>query len=128
MRNKLGWAKEEIVVKRVKNSNGPGNVILAEIETESHTEVFSSFGGRDVPSGKVVEALVNQVREFTTSDAPVGEYLADQLMIPLALAGGGSYRAIKASLHARTNKDVIARFLGTGMRIEDSSSGSWFRC
>lgn len=120
LHNKLGWSKDEITVQRVNNSKGPGNVIMAEIETESHTEVFSSFGGRDVPSSKVVDGVVNQVREYTASEPPVGEHLADQLMIPFALAGGGSYLAIKASLHARTNKDVIEQFLGPVLGIVDS--------
>jgi len=126
LRNKLGWASIEITVQRVNNSKGPGNVIIAEIETESHTEVFSAFGGRDVPSSKVVDGVVSQVREFTASEAPVGEHLADQLMIPFALAGGGSYRAIKASLHARTNKDVIEQFLGPNIEIEEDGFSSLF--
>jgi len=121
LRTKLGWSKDDVTIQRVKNSNGPGNVIMAEIETDSHTEVFSSFGGRDVPSWKVVDGVVNQVREYIASKSPVGEYLADQLMIPFALAGGGRYHAIKASLHARTNKDVIEQFLGPILDVRSES-------
>lgn len=32
-------------------------------------------------------------------------------MLPMALAGGGSFTADRLSLHALTNAEVIARFL-----------------
>ncbi|MBI1178609.1 RNA 3'-terminal phosphate cyclase [bacterium] len=111
LRNKLNWPEDAIELTRFKSSAGPGNAVMAEVESEHVTEVFTGFGERDIPSGKVVGGVVDQVREYLTSDAPVGEYLADQLMIPLAVAGGGRFRAVKASLHARTNAEVIGRFL-----------------
>lgn len=39
------------------------------------------------------------------------EYLAGQLMVPLAMAGGGSFSCESVSLHARTNAAVIEAFL-----------------
>lgn len=121
LRNKLNWPEDNIEVVRVKNSAGPGNVVMAEVESESVHEVFTGFGERDVPSGKVVGGVIDQVREYLAASAPVGEHLADQLMIPLALAGGGSYRAIKASLHARTNAEVIGRFLAKAPSIAEAT-------
>jgi RNA 3'-terminal phosphate cyclase (ATP) len=41
----------------------------------------------------------------------VGSYLADQLLVPLALAGRGSYRTVAPTPHTLTNADVIGRFL-----------------
>jgi RNA 3'-terminal phosphate cyclase (ATP) len=119
LRNKLNWPEDDIEIVRVKNSAGPGNVVMAEVESESVHEVFTGFGERDVPSGKVVGGVIDQVREYLAGSAPVGEYLADQLMVPLALAGGGSYRAVKASLHARTNAEVFAKILDAHIHILD---------
>lgn len=127
LRNKLNWPEDDFEIVRVKNSAGPGNVVMAEVESESVHEVFTGFGERDVPSGKVVGGVIDQVREFLAGSAPVGEYLADQLMIPLALAGGGSYRAIKASLHARTNAEVIGRFLDCRLEICDRDGTALFQ-
>jgi RNA 3'-terminal phosphate cyclase (ATP) len=101
-------------------------VIMAEVANESVHEVFTGFGARDLPSGKVVGDVIDQVREYLASSAPVGEYLADQLMIPLALAGGGSYRAVKASLHARTNAAVIGQFLDRTIEICDRDGAALF--
>jgi RNA 3'-terminal phosphate cyclase (ATP) len=45
------------------------------------------------------------------SDAAAGEHLADQLLPPMALAGGERFTASTVSSHAQTNAAVIARFL-----------------
>ena len=40
---------------------------------------------------------------------PVGRHLADQLVLPLALAGGGSFRTLPPTQHTRTQLDIIPR-------------------
>ncbi len=37
--------------------------------------------------------------------------MTDQLLLPMALAGAGSFTALKMNLHAQTNVEVIAKFL-----------------
>jgi RNA 3'-terminal phosphate cyclase (ATP) len=56
---------------------------------------------------------------YLAADVPVGEHLADQLLIPLALAGGGSFRTLPLSSHGRTNAVIIARFLPVRICMED---------
>ena len=51
------------------------------------------------------------MRNYLSSRALVGEHLADQLLIPLALAGGGSFTTGALSLHTRTNIETIRQFL-----------------
>jgi RNA 3'-terminal phosphate cyclase (ATP) len=41
----------------------------------------------------------------------VGEHLADQLLLPFALAGGGSFSAVNVNMHAKTNMEVIRQFV-----------------
>ena len=56
------------------------------------------------------------------------EYLADQLMIPLAFAGG-EYRATQISLHSQTNKEVIETFLQAKLELnQESAHGVIFSC
>jgi len=45
------------------------------------------------------------------SGAVAGEHLADQLLLPFALAGGGTFTAEKLNLHSRTNMEIIRSFL-----------------
>jgi len=53
----------------------------------------------------------------------VGEHLADQLLLPLAVAGGGRFRCADLSLHASTNIDTIRAFLDVQIRTEKHAGG-----
>jgi len=86
-----------------------GNVVTIEIECEHVTEVFTGFGERGLRSEPVAEKAVKQARRYLGSEAAVGEYLADQLL--MAMAGGGSFTTPPLSRHATTNIEVIAKFL-----------------
>jgi RNA 3'-terminal phosphate cyclase (ATP) len=110
-----------------KDSPGPGNIVLIEVESSEVTELFSAFGRLGVPSDKVAEEAVREVREYLVSRSVAGEHLADQLLLPLALAGGGSFTATKVTRHARTNQDVISRFLPILFENEDLDDHSKVR-
>ena len=56
---------------------------------------------------------------YLGSNAAVGPYLADQLLLPLALAGGGRFTTVRPSLHSRTAAEVIAQFLDVHIAFED---------
>ena len=49
--------------------------------------------------------------------------MADQLLIPMALAGGGTLRSLKPTAHTVTNADVIRRFLDVTIAVELESDG-----
>jgi RNA 3'-terminal phosphate cyclase (ATP) len=53
--------------------------------------------------------------KYRAPEAPwcgaAGEHLADQLLLPFALAGGGAFTAEKLNLHSRTNMEIIRCFL-----------------
>jgi RNA 3'-terminal phosphate cyclase (ATP) len=109
------------IVKLTKDSTGPGNIVFIEIESDHVTEVFSSFGRLGVPSERVAEEAVREAREYLVSRAVAGEHLTDQLLLPMALAGGGSFTAIKLSRHARTNQAVISKFLPVDFEVENAA-------
>ena len=54
-----------------------------------------------------------------------GPFLADQLLLPFALAGGGSFTTVKPTQHSLTAADIIQRFLGRGCRFERHASGAY---
>jgi RNA 3'-terminal phosphate cyclase (ATP) len=84
------------------------------------TEVFSAFGRLGVVAESVAAEAVREAREYLVSRAIAGEHLTDQLMLPFALAGGGSFTATKISRHAKTNQDVISKFLPVRFEMEES--------
>ena len=122
-KNRLNWLAEEVTIQAIKRGRGSGNAVLATLTHEQHTEVFSSIGGPRLSSDQVIAKLVAQIRDYQSSTAPVGEHLADQLMLPFALAGIGHYHVIKASSHALTNKQVIEAFLGPIIQLERTPDG-----
>jgi len=118
VQSKLGWAPESLELRVIPGTPGPGNVLLIEIESEQVTEVFSGFGERGVRAEAVAERVVEDVRCYLKAGVPVGAYLADQLLLPLALAGGGAFRTQGLSRHATTNIEVIQRFLDVAIIAE----------
>jgi RNA 3'-terminal phosphate cyclase (ATP) len=107
----LGWSGDNLRIVQLPPNQGPGNVLLATLEHEHVTAVFASFGEKSVTAENVAKSLLNRVRRYLASGAVADEYLADQLMVPLALAGGGAFTLDKVSQHALTNATIIERFL-----------------
>ncbi len=125
IQKKLSWPSECLHIEQAGDSHGPGNVLCAELESEQVTEVFTAFGERGVTAEKVAEKVVKSVREYLTADVPVGPHLADQLLIPMAMAGGGRFRTLAPTLHTTTNMEIIRKFLEVDIRAEHSESGAW---
>ncbi|MEM1445339.1 MAG: RNA 3'-terminal phosphate cyclase [Planctomycetota bacterium] len=124
-RRKLGWNEAACAVQEVKDSPGPGNLVTLEIESAGADEapgvceVFTGFGEVGRKAEVVANAAVRQAQRYLKSLAPVGEYLADQLLLPMAIAGGGSYRAQTFSRHTRTHVDLVQRFLDVRIAADD---------
>jgi RNA 3'-terminal phosphate cyclase (ATP) len=73
----------------------------------------------------VAEQAAIEAAGYLATGAPVGEHLADQLLIPLALAGGGSYTTGKPSLHTTTNIEIIQKFLDVEIKLTHASDNVW---
>ena len=125
LRDELKWREEECGVEAVPYPVGPGNVVVLAVEAEHVTEVFTGFGERGRPAEEVAKAAAEGAKCWIEADVPVDEHLADQLLIPLALAGGGSFRTTRPSLHTTTNAEVIQRFLPVNIRMEQESEQAW---
>ena len=130
---KLSWKQEWLQAKVVSDSHGPGNILLLEIRGESSHEVIAAFGARGVSAEAVAEHAADEARRYLASDAPVGVHLADQILLPLSIAGEGSYRTSTPSRHLRTNAEVIEMFLHRRIRMDPmvayicSPTSSWNR-
>ncbi len=123
--DRLSWSKDCLQVKNIVNSKGPGNIVSLEIECENITEVFTAFGQKGIPAEIVAENAVKEAEEYLDSDAPVGKYLADQLLIPAALAGGGKFRTILPTHHTITNIEIIKKFLPVEITTTQLHDKTW---
>jgi RNA 3'-terminal phosphate cyclase (ATP) len=124
LRRRLDWPEDCVAVEEVE-SPGPGNVLIVELESEHVTEVFAGFGQRGVRAEAVAEGVAREVRRYLDAEVPVGPHLADQLLVPLALAGGGRFRTLAPSEHTRTNIETLRQFVEVRIRCEEIAPGTW---
>lgn len=120
VRARLGRTVDAVEIVEVGDSAGPGNLLCLEIESEQVTEMVCAFGERGKPAERVAQEAVAAARRYLDAGVPVGEHLADQLLLPLALAGGGSFTTLPLTPHATTNAAVIGRFLGVRVEVQET--------
>ena len=122
---RMGWGDDQILLRGLSNDQGPGNALLITLEHEAVTEVFTGFGEKGVSAEMVAEKTVDAARRYLASAAAVGPHLADQLLLPLALAGGGSFTASAMTQHALTNAEVIRHFLPVAISMDRTGDEAW---
>lgn len=118
----LGWDLGAIHIEPVLDPVGPGNAVLIELESECVTEVFTAFGERSVRAEQVAAKAAQEAKRYLEAAVPVGEHLADQLLLPMALARGGTIRTFAPTLHTRTNAEVIRMFLPVSISMDMESA------
>lgn len=121
----LGWPEESRRIVQLPERTGPGNIVMLEAEFEQLTEITSGFGKLGVSAETVGEHAAKRMAGYLASPAAAGPYLADQLLLPMALAGGGSFTTVKPSQHSRTGAEVIGRFLDMRISFDEHESGCW---
>jgi RNA 3'-terminal phosphate cyclase (ATP) len=119
----LGWPQEARIIERLHEELGPGNILMLEAEFDHVTEIASGFGQLGVTAQTVGEKAAKRMAGYLASRAAVGPYLADQLLLPMALAGGGRFTTVKPSAHSRTAAAVIERFLDVRVSFEEQPGG-----
>lgn len=123
VKQQMSWSDEQLLLREINRQQGPGNVLLLTLEHENVTEVFTGFAERGVAAEVVAKGAVAKAQKYLTSNAAVDTYLADQLLLPMALAGGGSFTATEWSQHSATNAEVIQMFLPIAIKAEKLADG-----
>jgi RNA 3'-terminal phosphate cyclase (ATP) len=125
LRERLAWPPACFQAVELPAAQGPGNVVLCRVRCREVTEVFSGFGQRGVRAERVADDVATQALGWLSSGVPVGPQLCDQLLLPLALARGGSFRTGPLSQHARTQIEILGRFLSVPVRTHQDREGSF---
>jgi RNA 3'-terminal phosphate cyclase (ATP) len=104
---------------------GPGAGIFLTAEYEKSCAGFSSIGERGKPSERVAEEAVDSFIAFDKCECAVDRYLADQLLLPMALAGGRSEMTVaEISQHLITNAYIIRQFTDARITIRGKKDQS----
>jgi RNA 3'-terminal phosphate cyclase (ATP) len=123
VREKLGWTKIECETRDITDAGGPANALMLEVDRDGGGELVTVIGEKGLRAEVVAERACKAMRDYLDADVPVGEHLADQLLLPLALAGGGRFRSATLSLHSTTNIETIQHFLDVVIRVEAVRDG-----
>ena len=107
--------------------DGPGQGVAATIDCqfEHSREVFCAFGQKGVTAEKVGKRLGGLAMRHLDSGVSVGSHLADQLLLPMAMAGGGRFTTSEPDEHLPTNISVISKFLDVHFQVEETGEGVW---
>ncbi len=117
VKKKLGWFDKDLRHREV-SSFGPGNLLSLQFGFKRVSEVFDAVGAVGLTAERVAGRAVKDAKRFLDSEAAVGEHLCDQLLLPMAVNSGGSFRTLKPSLHTETNIEVIKSFLSCDITVE----------
>ncbi len=112
-------------LRQVRPSLGPGNALLLRVRHAQHGETFTGHGERGVSAENVAEKLAEDVRAYLGSAACVGEHLSDQLLLPMALAGGGVFTTHVVSEHLQSNARLIEKFLSVEIDWAQEAADVW---
>ncbi len=121
----LGWDRAQCRPEPIARARGPGNALLARIESEHVAELFAAFGERGLPAETVATRVVEEVQRYLAANVPVGEHLADQLLLPMALGSGGAFRTLRPSLHCTTQLELLELFLGQRATAVQEAPDVW---
>ncbi len=125
LKHSLGYTDAQLRFQDVTQAYGPGNAVSVVVSSENITEFFTAFGQRGLPAEQVAIRVVKEVRRYLAAGVPVGSHLADQLLIPFVLAGGGMFKTLKPSSHTLTNIDVIRAFSHRCIHTEETGPDQW---
>jgi len=124
VQERLELEPTECEVRDVRSA-GPGNALLIELEFDGGRELVTGFGEKGVRAERVATQACDEATAWIALDVPVGAHLADQLLLPMALAGGGRFRTAPLSRHATTNIETIGAFLDVAIRsTPDGDAGA----
>jgi RNA 3'-terminal phosphate cyclase (ATP) len=98
----------------------PGFALLVALADGTRAG-FDALGERGVPAEDVADEAVDAAHAWLDGPGAVDPHLADQLVVPLALAGG-QVRIPRLTVHVRTNREIIEAF-GYELTVRDDGAG-----
>jgi RNA 3'-terminal phosphate cyclase (ATP) len=125
LRDSLDIAADALHLRSERNALGPGNVVLVNARFGDHVSTFAAHGARGVTAEVVASRLAGDVQRFLATDAVIEEHLSDQLLLPLALSGGGAFTTTAPSEHLRSNAGLIEKFLPVEIAWQERTPGCW---
>lgn len=119
MCKELGCVHADVEFEMVPAPNNPGNAVSITALLDGYSVVFSSIGERGKRAERVAKDAASDFKAWRDSNAAIDYHLADQLLLYLALAGGGRFTTDIVTRHLETNSVIIREFMDVGIGWED---------
>lgn len=119
----MEWDAENIEIKHATDSSGPGSILMLGTEYEHVTEISSAVAQMGRSAESVGSSAAKVMRGYLGSAAVAGVHLADQLLLPMALAGGGSLTTLTLTKHIQTSMELIPQFLPVKFQVTEVAGG-----
>jgi len=123
VKSSLGWPEKCYHIKHCDEADGSGNALFIDEAYSNMTIHITSLGAPKKSAEIVANDAVKAYTTFQKSKAAVGPRLADQLLLPMALAGNSEIATQSLTNHIRTNIKLIEKFLVRRFLVDDSESG-----
>ncbi len=125
----LSWPRDEMKVRALSETHGPGNVVVLSVKAGDVCEVTSSAGRRGVRAEQVSEEAAHEMRRYLASSAPVGRALATWLVPLLAVSPGvGRLKIMPPSEELLTTAELVERILRKPCTLEKLEDRVWSLC
>jgi RNA 3'-terminal phosphate cyclase (ATP) len=111
-------AQANLRTVEIQEALSAANGVMMEVRQDGFSEVMMEHGRIGIRAEQVAENLAREVDAYLESPAPVGKYLADQILLPMALGAGGHFLAAELTEHFKTNVFVLETFLGPCISYE----------
>jgi RNA 3'-terminal phosphate cyclase (ATP) len=123
LRNLLPNIEPEVVVEELPAASR-GTVLLWLAECEPGRACYFALGARGKRAERVADEAVDALAPFLRNEGAIDPWLADQLLLPVAVADGPSeLRTSVATAHLLTNAEVIRLFLPVEIAVDGPLGG-----
>lgn len=98
-----------------------GTLLLLLAEFEHSQACYFALGERGKPAERVADEALDNLASFLNQEGSVDAWLADQLLLPMAMASGSSVLSTcEVTRHLLTNTEVICYFLPAEINVDAS--------
>ena len=113
-----------VKVERVKGESiGQGTLVFLKAECENVQAGFSALGARGKRAERVADEACQVLEDFLAKDAAIEPNLADQLILPMALAKEESrFTTSRITRHLTTNIWLVQQFLPVRFEVNGAEN------
>ena len=121
---RLARFDSHVNIERVEGESiGQGTLVFLKAEFENVQAGFSSLGARGKRAEGVADEACQALADFLKSDAAIEPHLADQLVLPMALAKGESrFTTSQITRHLTTNIWLVQQFLPVQFEVNGAEN------